>query len=165
MLSSIIEFLIADKDRKYTQGDLDDFKAVGAVIKNKNNDILMQKHNKFGFWTIPCGKVDPGETLESALKKEIFEECGIIIEKFKLISEKSFKYIRKQKQINVDTYIYEIIEYTGKILNKEPEKHEIQKFMSINEILKVDDISHQTQMYLDSVGMLPKRLNNMDQVM
>jgi 8-oxo-dGTP pyrophosphatase MutT (NUDIX family) len=66
-MRSIVEHLIADKDRKYTKGDTDDFKAVAAVIKNENNDILMQKHNKFGFWTIPCGKVDLGESLEFAV--------------------------------------------------------------------------------------------------
>jgi hypothetical protein len=37
--------------------------------------------------------------------------------------------------------------------------------MSIEEILKVDDISHLTQMYLESIRKLSKKLNNMDQIL
>jgi 8-oxo-dGTP diphosphatase len=43
-----------------------------------------------GFWDIPGGSIDFGETLEQGLKREILEECGIEIEVVKKITENSY---------------------------------------------------------------------------
>lgn len=41
--------------------------------------VLIQEGSKQGYW-IPAGRVDPGETLEEAAKRECMEEAGIEIE-------------------------------------------------------------------------------------
>jgi len=51
-----------------------------AGIIKKGEFVLMGVRNKNpnkGKWIIPGGKVEYGETLESALKREILEETGI----------------------------------------------------------------------------------------
>ena len=164
-MRSITKYLIPDSERKYTPGDLFDYDAIAAIIKDDDNRILLQKHNKYGFWTIPIGKVDPGETREYALKKEMREECNINVIDYKLIGQKKFKYIRMGKLINVDSFLYEIIKYSGKIKNNEPTKHAEQKFMSVDEITKLNEISHMTQMYLKMLGKLPKHLDNLSKIM
>ena len=53
---------------------------VGGIILNKNNQILLIKTNKWsGLYGTPGGKVDYGESLETALKREIKEETNLSI--------------------------------------------------------------------------------------
>jgi len=49
--------------------------AAGGIIENKNNNILLMYRR--GFWDLPKGKIDKGETPLEAANREIFEETGI----------------------------------------------------------------------------------------
>lgn len=55
-----------------------------AVIWNDRGQILIDKRspggNFGGFWEFPGGKLEPGETIEACIKREIMEELGIEIE-------------------------------------------------------------------------------------
>jgi len=54
---------------------------VGALIVNKEGKILFGGGKKYkGKWTIPGGHVETGETLETAMKREVKEETGLDIE-------------------------------------------------------------------------------------
>ncbi len=61
---------------------------VGIVIFNKKGEILLIKRNKppgKGYMSIPGGKVELGETLKDAIKREVKEECNIDIKVMDLI--------------------------------------------------------------------------------
>ena len=45
---------------KYNDEDIVSHHAVVAMIKDDSGKILMQKHVKYGFWTVPVGKVKKG---------------------------------------------------------------------------------------------------------
>jgi ADP-ribose pyrophosphatase YjhB (NUDIX family) len=51
---------------------------VGAVIQ-AGERVLVVRHEKDGraYWLLPGGGVEPGETLEAALRRELLEECGL----------------------------------------------------------------------------------------
>lgn len=56
--------------------------AASAVILDERKRILLvQRANPpdKGCWTLPGGRVDPGETLELAAVREIFEETSLVI--------------------------------------------------------------------------------------
>lgn len=59
--------------------------AVGALMINDKGEIFITKRsqnckNEKGFWEIPGGSVEFGETLEDAVKREVKEEYGVEVE-------------------------------------------------------------------------------------
>jgi len=55
--------------------------AVGAIVADGERFLLIRRGHapSLGAWSIPGGRVEVGETLPEALKREIFEECSIEI--------------------------------------------------------------------------------------
>ncbi|MFH1662060.1 MAG: NUDIX hydrolase [Candidatus Falkowbacteria bacterium] len=61
-------------------------KSVGSILKNKENQILMIDRKNFPFgWACPAGHVDKDETAEQALIREVKEETGLNVKKYKLL--------------------------------------------------------------------------------
>lgn len=56
-------------------------KVVSALILNQNHEMLMTLRNvtsrRPNCWENPRGKVEPGETDQAALKRELSEELGV----------------------------------------------------------------------------------------
>ena len=54
---------------------------VAAIIQKDGSSLATQRgYGEFeGMWEFPGGKIEPGETAETALKREIQEELGIDI--------------------------------------------------------------------------------------
>ncbi|PGT77412.1 NUDIX hydrolase [Priestia megaterium] len=59
--------------------------AVSAVIFHKEKGILLQERMDNGKWSLPGGTIEPGETVEIAIKREVKEETGFDIEIQKLL--------------------------------------------------------------------------------
>ena len=78
---------------------------VAAVIKKENYYFIAQRNKRkyMGLkWEFPGGKVDPGETFEEALGREIKEELNIKINIFNKIAEEKFN----DHSINVIIHYY-----------------------------------------------------------
>lgn len=59
--------------------------SAGAMIFNEKKELFLSKRsknatNERGCWEVPGGKVNFGETLQDAVKREIKEEYGVDIE-------------------------------------------------------------------------------------
>ena len=50
---------------------------VRVIVENECGEILIVKHTYVQGWHLPGGGVDRGEDVESAARREIFEETGI----------------------------------------------------------------------------------------
>ncbi len=56
--------------------------AVGVLIDAEGNFLLTSRPPGkvyAGYWEFPGGKVEPGESIEAALRRELHEELGITI--------------------------------------------------------------------------------------
>jgi len=54
---------------------------VGALILNEEGKVLLVKSFKWeGYYTVPGGHVEVGETMEEAVKREVREEVGLEVE-------------------------------------------------------------------------------------
>lgn len=55
---------------------------VSGIVFNPQHDILLIKRNQppaLGLWSIPGGKLEAGETLVEACRREVKEETGIAV--------------------------------------------------------------------------------------
>ena len=89
--------------------------ACAVFLFNKNGEILFLKRSfdpGKGLWGIPGGFVDPNETLEEALTREVFEETNQKVNEFKYFGSFSGDYLYKNILYKVITTIY-----TGSVQN------------------------------------------------
>jgi 8-oxo-dGTP pyrophosphatase MutT (NUDIX family) len=54
--------------------------AVAAVIPDEQGRVLFQERPDDEPWSLPAGSIEPGETPEDAITREVEEETGLIIQ-------------------------------------------------------------------------------------
>lgn len=87
-LSELIDWMLMAPSKSYLcicthpEKTLDRIKTIlkpidsaGGIVYNNQGEILMIK--RLGYWDLPKGKVDPGETFDFTAIREVKEECGI----------------------------------------------------------------------------------------
>lgn len=67
------------KIREKLGSDLIFMPSVAAVIKNELGEILFQ-YPGGKFWSLPAGAIEPGETPEEAVVREVWEETGLRVQ-------------------------------------------------------------------------------------
>jgi len=144
---------------EFNETDLRDHDGIAMII-NKNNKYLLMKHNKLNTWTIPVGKVEYGESKEECLRKEAYEELNINLVNYDLVSLETRKYNRLNKVIKVRSFLYNIINYKGNLINKEPHKHDEIRWFSIREIRELDQISDATKDFLRYNNFINNPIND-----
>ena len=104
---------------------------VAAVIRDENGKIFIAQRNLQkslgGFWEFPGGKIEPNETRENAIVREIKEELDLDIQVENYISEKVFNY--PEKDINLIALECKKIKGDIKLL-----EHEDYKWISSSEL-------------------------------
>jgi 8-oxo-dGTP pyrophosphatase MutT (NUDIX family) len=88
--------------------------AAGGLVQNHFGDILLI--HRLGFWDLPKGKIDEGETTEIAAKREVREETGLLYLQLEELIQMSgllntctyHSYELKGKQILKATYWYKM---------------------------------------------------------
>lgn len=92
---------------------------VVAVIARSNGSILLTRRpkDKFygGYWEFPGGKIEPGESRQYALNRELMEELGIHIE----LSYPWITRIFKYSHATVRLFFYRVVKWYGEPYAKE----------------------------------------------
>lgn len=110
-----------------------------AVIVNSGNKILLLKRSEKSDWgagqyALAGGRIDNGETPENAVRREIFEETGLILnsfnERYNLTRDDNSEFIFAVRHTGDDTDVK---------LNPE---HESYGWFDISEIKHLDSVPH-----------------------
>jgi len=83
---------------------------VGAIIENDNKKILCALRGPEmtlpNYWEFPGGKIEQGESKEEALKREIQEEFGCVIEVFDHVEDTTYEY--EKVIVRLETFMAKI---------------------------------------------------------
>ncbi|MFD7511416.1 NUDIX domain-containing protein [Streptomyces sp. NPDC059853] len=68
-------------DAEWYSPDIDRYVAASIVLREGKALMLRRKPDDFmgGFWELPSGKVDSGETIIEALERELREETDLVL--------------------------------------------------------------------------------------
>ncbi|MGC8934836.1 MAG: nucleotide sugar dehydrogenase [Thermoproteota archaeon] len=121
--------------------------AVNAIVTKEERILLVKRKSEpfKGFWSLPGGFVEYGETVEEAVKREVKEETGLTVEPEKLIGVYSERNRHPGRHVVAVCYSTKIKE--GKISLNLEENEEV-KFFSFNELPKNLAFDH-NKMILD----------------
>lgn len=121
--------------------------AVNAIVTKEEKILLVKRKNEpfKGFWSLPGGFVEYGETVEEAVRREVKEETGLTVEIEKLVGIYSERDRHPGRHVVAVCYSAKIKE--GEISVNLEENEEI-KFFSFSELPKNLAFDH-NKMILD----------------
>ena len=95
----------------------------GAAVVRDGKLLLVRRLTdpEAGLWGLPGGKVDPFEPLHEAVRREIEEELGIIIEDATLLC--LVELIDRAGDEHWVAPVYRVAAFSGEPENREPTKH------------------------------------------
>jgi len=106
---------------------------VGAgVIIHKNGQLLLQKRKDNGCWGLHGGAIDLGEDIETAAKRELFEETGLIANSLEFLGvfsgEEHFYTYPNGDKVAIVGIVYLCDDFCGDMITSTDETTDLQWF-------------------------------------
>jgi ADP-ribose pyrophosphatase YjhB (NUDIX family) len=115
-----------------------DFIGIGVfalILNNKNQILLLKRHSK-NYWERPGGKIEYGEDIFSALKREVLEETGVHIKTINRLNNPIYineEINSKEHWIGLQYFVH-YKKGIAKIM--EPKKYKLIKWFNIDNLPK-----------------------------
>lgn len=122
--------------------------AVALLVTDAEGRVLVLWHAKYRFWTVPLGKIEPGEAGISAAEREAFEELGIVSERVELL-DTVYKPVATDDYSDITIALCHVTCYSGTIANREPDKHYQFRFMHPRDFGSLNPLSFPTRVIAD----------------
>lgn len=118
----------------------------GALVFNKEQELLLQLRSDDETWGIPGGFMDLGESVQDTAKRELFEETGLILDKMELFGvysgpdkEKTFA---NGDQVSVVIILFVCHDFHGTLIEKNAETKAVQ-FFPLDQLPSALFVEHQ----------------------
>lgn len=109
-----------------------------AIIKNEDNEILLLRRSKHdGWFTLPGGTVEDGETVIQALEREITEETGLKLKATNPVWVWQSNHIGKEL-LGIVFNIAEIVQKNTQI--KLTAEHDKYKWIKYSDLIKDESV-------------------------
>ena len=109
--------------------------SVHLMLINDNKILLMRRKNTGfadGFYSMPAGKLEPKESVEDAIIREVEDEININIK------NETLKTVQVMNRNGSDReridYFFTVDRWSGEIKNNEPNKCDDLKWFDINDL-------------------------------
>ncbi len=106
-------------------------KTTTAIIPYPDNKILLIKRNTrpfVGFWALPGGRMDPGETVEQTIIREVKEETGLEAEILWGVGEYVERGVREDIEYEYYPTCFVVKPVGGELKKQDSEIQEMQLF-------------------------------------
>lgn len=123
---------------------------LAAIFSDDRKELLIVKKRNIPVWVLPGGGIDPNETPEEAIVREVKEETGLNIRVIKKVGE----YLPQNRLSNF-THLYECKKVSGK-LTTGPETKDLN-FFPLHQ-LPLKKIPHTFRYYIQDAHNNPQTL-------
>jgi ADP-ribose pyrophosphatase YjhB (NUDIX family) len=111
--------------------------AVGTIVLNEKNEILLIRRTDNKCWALPAGCLELGENIEAGARREVLEETGLVLGKIEFVgvySGKDMHYTYPNgDEIYAVTSVFKSNDYFGTVAPDGVESKEV-KFFDKNNI-------------------------------
>ena len=93
--------------------------SVAAVVRDHGGRLLLQEKSSGQGWSLPAGAIEPGETPEQAVRREVLEETRLVVVPTRLIGVfggEGFRYV----YANGDEVEYTVVVYRCSVIGEMP---------------------------------------------
>lgn len=126
--------------------------AVSFIVQKENKFLLFYRTDgyfKGGWWVLPAGHIEAGETASRAVVRECREELGIEVE----VKNVEFAHVIHNlsgENKRIDFY-FRVKHYKGEIRNLEADKCAEMKFFTFNDLPPEEKIAPSTLVALKNI--------------
>jgi ADP-ribose pyrophosphatase YjhB (NUDIX family) len=109
---------------------------VGGVLFNSHQQVLLIKRNQApakGLWSLPGGRLEPGETLVACCRREFYEETSLVV---------NVKHIVAVVERRLEGFHYVIIDYVVQLVDENKSMPKAQSDVADAKWISLDDLSH-----------------------
>jgi 8-oxo-dGTP diphosphatase len=96
--------------------------SLGVFVRKDNKILLGKRINVIysGFWALPGGKLEFGESFEDCVTREVYEETGLHVKNITFATTENYPFPDKHKHV---VMLYFVADYeSGEVTLTEPEK-------------------------------------------
>ncbi len=111
---------------------------VGGAVVHENRLLLVRRSSRRGRgnWQVPGGFIEPNETIEQAVIREVMEEAGVNTEVRGVLG------VRNRYDPDVDNSLYIVMLLSPLGMNPQPDNHEVDRagFFTLEEIKALEQV-------------------------